>query len=49
MATIEQSMDVEVPIETAYNQWTQFEEPQFRLSRAVRSTTAPAYVAHTAP
>ena len=30
MATIEQSMDVEVPIETAYNQWTQFEEfPQF--------------------
>ena len=30
MATIEQSMDVEVPIETAYDQWTQFEEfPQF--------------------
>ena len=30
MATIEQSMDVEVPIETAYAQWTQFEEfPQF--------------------
>ena len=30
MATIEQSMDVEVPIETAYNQWTQFEQfPQF--------------------
>ena len=30
MATIEQSLDVEVPIETAYNQWTQFEEfPQF--------------------
>ena len=26
MATIEQSIDVEVPVETAYNQWTQFEE-----------------------
>ena len=30
MATIEQSIDVEVPVSTAYNQWTQFEEfPQF--------------------
>ena len=30
MATIEQSMDLEVPIHTAYDQWTQFEEfPQF--------------------
>ncbi len=30
MANIEQSIDVEVPISTAYNQWTQFEEfPQF--------------------
>ena len=30
MATTEQSIDVEVPIRTAYNQWTQFEEfPQF--------------------
>jgi uncharacterized membrane protein len=29
-STIEQSIDVEVPIEKAYNQWTQFEEfPQF--------------------
>ena len=26
MATIEQSIDVEVPVDTAYNQWTQFEE-----------------------
>jgi uncharacterized membrane protein len=26
MTTIEQSMDVEVPVSTAYNQWTQFEE-----------------------
>ena len=30
MATIEQSIDVEVPVQTAYNQWTQFEEfPRF--------------------
>jgi uncharacterized membrane protein len=26
MATIEQSIDLDVPVETAYNQWTQFEE-----------------------
>ncbi|MBA2615331.1 MAG: SRPBCC family protein [Actinobacteria bacterium] len=30
MQTIEQSIDVNVPVSTAYNQWTQFEEfPQF--------------------
>jgi uncharacterized membrane protein len=30
MATIEESIDVEVPVETAYNQWTQFETfPEF--------------------
>ena len=30
MSTIEQSVEVEVPVSTAYNQWTQFEEfPQF--------------------
>jgi len=30
MSTIEQSIDVEVPVRTAYNQWTQFEEfPRF--------------------
>ena len=30
MARIEQSIEVEVPLSTAYNQWTQFEEfPQF--------------------
>ena len=30
MSTIEQSIDLEVPVQTAYNQWTQFEEfPQF--------------------
>lgn len=30
MAAIEQSIDVQVPVSTAYNQWTQFESfPQF--------------------
>ncbi len=30
MSTIEESIDVQVPAQTAYNQWTQFEEfPQF--------------------
>ena len=30
MATTEKSVDVNVPVRTAYNQWTQFEEfPQF--------------------
>ncbi len=30
MQTIEQSIEVNVPVSTAYNQWTQFEEfPQF--------------------
>jgi uncharacterized membrane protein len=30
MARVEKSIEVEVPVETAYNQWTQFEEfPQF--------------------
>ena len=30
MSTIEKSIDVEVPVRTAYDQWTQFEEfPQF--------------------
>jgi uncharacterized membrane protein len=30
MASIEQSIEVDVPVRTAYNQWTQFEEfPQF--------------------
>jgi uncharacterized membrane protein len=30
MTTIEQSIDVNVPVRTAYNQWTQFEEfPEF--------------------
>jgi hypothetical protein len=30
MSTIEQSIEVEVPVQTAYNQWTQFEEfPEF--------------------
>ncbi len=30
MSTIEESIDVKVPVRTAYNQWTQFEEfPRF--------------------
>src|SRR4029450_8253221 len=30
MASIEKSIEVEVPVRTAYNQWTQFEEfPRF--------------------
>jgi hypothetical protein len=30
VATVQQSIDVEVPVRTAYNQWTQFEEfPEF--------------------
>src|SRR3712207_6410538 len=30
MSNIEQSIDVNVPVRTAYNQWTQFEDfPQF--------------------
>ena len=30
MPTIEQSIEVNVPVRTAYNQWTQFEEfPEF--------------------
>src|ERR671932_157358 len=30
MATMEKSIEVDVPVRTAYNQWTQFEEfPQF--------------------
>lgn len=30
MAEVEKSIDVQVPVETAYNQWTQFEEfPKF--------------------
>ena len=30
MATIEQAIDVDVPVRTAYNQWTQFESfPEF--------------------
>ncbi|WP_232429380.1 SRPBCC family protein [Noviherbaspirillum autotrophicum] len=33
MSTVEESIDVDVPISTAYNQWTQFEDfPQFMSS-----------------
>ena len=38
MTTIEQSIDVDVPVQTAYNQWTQFEEfPRFM--EGVKSVT----------
>jgi uncharacterized membrane protein len=39
-STVEQSIEVEVPVETAYNQWTQFETfPQFMENVvAVRQT-----------
>jgi uncharacterized membrane protein len=41
MSTIEQSVVVEVPVRTAYNQWTQFEEfPRFMDGvQEVRQTT----------
>ena len=30
MSNVQQSVDVDVPVSTAYNQWTQFESfPQF--------------------
>ncbi|MGW7210722.1 SRPBCC family protein, partial [Streptomyces sp. NPDC054837] len=30
MSTVKEAVDVEVPLHTAYNQWTQFEEfPRF--------------------
>jgi uncharacterized membrane protein len=33
MAEVQESIEVEVPVQTAYNQWTQFEEfPQFMES-----------------
>jgi uncharacterized membrane protein len=32
MRTIEQSIELDVPVRTAYNQWTQFEEfPRFMV------------------
>jgi uncharacterized membrane protein len=37
METIEKSITVDVPVRTAYNQWTQFEEfPQFMSGEEVR-------------
>lgn len=40
MATIEKSIDVNVPVRTAYNQWTQFEDfPRFMAGvKEVRQT-----------
>ena len=41
--TIEQSVDVNVPVRTAYNQWTQFEEfPQFMEAVEDGASSAPA-------
>ena len=42
MSTIEQSVEVNVPLRTAYNQWTQFEEfPRFMEGvKEVRQTDA---------
>ena len=38
MATVQKSIDVKVPVHTAYNQWTQFEEfPRF-MEGVVRLT-----------
>ena len=39
MATIEKSIEVEVPVSMAYNQWTQFEEfPPLHGGREVCSS-----------
>jgi hypothetical protein len=38
VSTIEESIEVEVPVSTAYNQWTQFESfPEFIESRGSES------------
>ena len=44
MAQINESIDVEVPVSTAYNQWTQFETfPKFMDGvESIRSSTTPA-------
>ena len=42
MSTVEQSIDVDVPVRTAYDQWTQFESfPEFMdgVERSTRSMT----------
>ena len=46
MSTIEQSIDVNVPVRTAYNQWTQFEEfPRFMEGvEAVRQLDNQAFI-----
>ena len=43
MTTIEQSIDVAVPVRTAYDQWTQFEEfpGSWKASRRSPSPTTP--------
>jgi uncharacterized membrane protein len=46
MSTIEKSIDVEVPVCTAHNQWTQFEEfPKFMEGvEAVRQLDNQAFI-----
>ena len=53
--TIEQSVDVEVPVRTAYNQWTQFEEfPGFmegveHVTQIDDTPAGPVYVPERVP
>jgi uncharacterized membrane protein len=50
MSTIEQSIDVDVPVRTAYNQWTQFEEfPQFMEGVELPGLPADARVTEQIP
>ena len=48
MSTIEQSIDVHVPVRTAYDQWTQFEQfpASWRASRRSASSTTPTPLGH---
>ncbi len=42
MASVQESIEVDVPVRSAYNQWTQFEQfPQFRGSKRFGNSTTP--------